>query len=276
MKKSIYLIIGLAASIMYAQGSPEVIYCNENQNVALVMESPIAQAVTGSENFTFTYNPAAVDSLGLLQGRPGEDSNLLIRTIDGGLYSYILKHRDSLSEFVHFIKTEARIPFKAQENNHSMQRNNFMFKKGSAQRFKNDYQKLSQYFLARPTFSVARKKRNLLKLEVQGVYYYGDEVGMVINISNNSQIDFKVNTLEFAKVQGTKKRKSSFQKIPLVVNYPKEFPEVLRKRSQRRFIVFLPKFTLGKHEKLQMVLSEEKGSRYIRLRFSDRDLGAYR
>lgn len=266
MKTYISLVLGLLGHVLSAQQSPQTIYCNEHQNVALVMNATIAQAVTGSENFIFTYNQSAVDSLGLLQGRPGAGSNLLIRTTDGGLYSYILKYKDSLSTFVHFIKPQARINpiYNEKDTIGIKQKIPESFNTKSHDSY---YEKLSAYYLNRNPQKLAVRRKAKLKLEVQGLYYYRDDVLMVIEIGNRSKIDFKIEDVSLAKTHGSKSRKSSYQKVILKEQYQKDFPELLRSGSQKRFVMIYPKFTLGDHERLELVVTEQNGSRYLRLTY---------
>lgn len=267
MKRSFSLILGLASIVLCAQQSPEIIYCNEYQNVALVMSAPIAQAVTGSENFVFSYNQTAVDSLGLLQGRPGADSNLLIRTTDGGLYSYMLRYKDSLSGFVHFIKPESRInPLPTQLGSTVIPGKELKTKVKP----KNDsyYKKLAKYYLKRTPHRLAVRNKGRLKLEVQGMYYYREDVFFVLEIQNRSTIDFRIDDLSLAKIHGSKNRKSSYQKLVLKTLYREDFPEMVLPGSQARFVLVYPKFTLGDHEKLEVVLNEDSGSRYVAMMFN--------
>lgn len=267
MKTYISLVVGLLGHVLSAQPSPQTIYCNEHQNVALVMNAPIAQAVTGSENFIFSYNQTAVDSLGLLQGRPGAESNLLIRTTDGGLYSYILKYKDSLTAFVHFIKPQARINSIQKENDsiNGKQKNQ---KSSDTKNNKSYYETLSQYYLNRNPQKLAVRRKAKLKLEVQGLYYYRNDVFMVIEIGNRSKIDFKVDDVSLAKIHGSKSRKSSYQKIVLKDLHRKDFPDLVPSGSRKRFVMTFPKFTLGDHEKLELVVTEQNGSRYLNLKFN--------
>jgi len=84
----IYLLSMLPGLLTAQSGT---IYCNEFQNTVVISPEPIVQAVTGSEYFVFTYDKTKPDILGLLQGTPGYQSNLVLRTMDGEIYTYNLK-----------------------------------------------------------------------------------------------------------------------------------------------------------------------------------------
>jgi len=267
MKKLFLLTIYLWATSSFAQTTPKTIYCNDFQNVALILPNQIQQAATGSENFVFSYNKTSRDSLGLLQGRKGHDSNLIIRTIDGGIYSYMLKYRDTLLHYTYFIKEEERInPI---TKNKSVKKK---FKEKPRSRAKNSigkpeyFDKLSNYYLNKlKDQRIGIERKNKLRLEVKSINYYRGEVYVVYSIKNKSRIDFKINSLELYKVQGKKSRRSSFQKWGIFPIYKYDSPNMVLKGQEQNFVVVYPKFTLGDNEKLEIVLTEQKGSRYLKL-----------
>ncbi len=76
----------------------DTIYANEKKNVTLFFPHPIRQGITGSENFVFTYNRDKEQYFGLLQAKPGEDSNLLVINNNGAVYSYIISYKKQISK----------------------------------------------------------------------------------------------------------------------------------------------------------------------------------
>ncbi|MCP9201299.1 DUF4138 domain-containing protein [Gramella sp. GC03-9] len=263
MKSITSFVLGIIANVVIAQKSPDVIYCNDFQNVAIVMDTPIAQAVTGSEDFVFSYNQTAEDSLGLLQGRPGKDSNLLVRTTDGGLYHYILKYKDTLTQFVHFIDPVFRINSIQTIKNGDEENKVKIFSKGISN--STFMEKLSTYYLNRNPHRIALKSKDKIKLEVQGLYYFQEKVYMVLNIQNRSNIDFRINTLNLTKIHGLNRRKSSYQELEIQNLHRKGFPVVVRSGKNARFVMVYPKVTLGDHETLKLFLNEKNGGRHIDL-----------
>lgn len=69
---------------MYAQNL-KTIFTNENDAVALFFPNAIGQALTGSENFTFSYNRDSPQHVGIVQGFNGNKSNLLVITENGDI-----------------------------------------------------------------------------------------------------------------------------------------------------------------------------------------------
>ncbi len=56
----------------YAQ-EPRTIFANDKDAVALFFPNTISQALTGSENFTFSYNRDSPQHVGIVQGVRGQE-----------------------------------------------------------------------------------------------------------------------------------------------------------------------------------------------------------
>ncbi len=81
----------------------DTIYANDTKNVALFFPEPIRQGITGSDNFVFTYNRDKEQYFGLLQAKPGKESNLLVVNRNGSIFSYIVRYKKQLSKLNYFI-----------------------------------------------------------------------------------------------------------------------------------------------------------------------------
>ncbi|WP_317048430.1 hypothetical protein [Confluentibacter sediminis] len=92
MKIYITLLVWMYSMSISAQQAIDTIYANDQKNVALFFPKPIRQGITGASHFVFTYNREKEQYFGLLQAKPGTESNLLTITNDGKVYSYILKY----------------------------------------------------------------------------------------------------------------------------------------------------------------------------------------
>ena len=82
----------------------DTIFANDQKNVALFFPAPIRQGITGSDNFVFTYNREVEQYFGLLQAKPGKESNLLVVSTNGSVFSYIVKYNDKLDQLNYFIQ----------------------------------------------------------------------------------------------------------------------------------------------------------------------------
>ena len=106
MKTLPVLIALLISFFCSAQQQPltlDTIYANDQKNVALFFPSPIRQGITGSENFVFTYNREKQQYFGLLQAKPGIESNLLVFSSTGSIFSYIICYKKELNKLTYFI-----------------------------------------------------------------------------------------------------------------------------------------------------------------------------
>ena len=259
----LFYLLSLLPGLLTAQ--PGIIYCNEFQNTVVISPEPIVQAVTGSEYFVFTYDKTNPDILGLLQGSPGQQSNLVLRTLDGEIYTYTLEYRDSLDDYSFHMKREDKIRL-----NDSIAIESKPLPEKSAEikdKKESYYQKLSAYFSSKAKKRLAIKRKAGIHIEVLGMQHHRDVVYITYRIKNRSNISLEIGDLALFKVQGKKARRSSFQKIRLESVYKYSIPEVILIDESRQFTIVYPKFSLGEHQRLRLELNETRGSRFIELIF---------
>lgn len=260
MKTYTILVVLLLSSLINAQVALDTIYANDKNNVALFFPKPIRQGITGASHFVFTYNREEEQYFGLLQATPGDESNLLAITSNGQVYSYILKYEEQLPELNYFIAEKASIGNERPKQmiEKKLVKNDFE----SAD--KSDYfEKFSSYLLRSKYVPISTTRNQGIKLQLQEMAYNGSEVYLVIEIKNRSDIDFEIDYLNISRINGNKKRKASYQKLLIKSVFRFNMPSIIKKGESRRFVFVLPKFVLGDNEKLQIKLSELKGSRTI-------------
>src|SRR5690606_25279382 len=103
---SLFFLLGTGFSLCAQR---DTLYVNDTHNLALLFPAPIERAITGHPGFSFGYDGEGESRLGLLQGHPGRDSNLLVLTRDGSIYSYALAYRKVLKKGHRFIGEGERI-----------------------------------------------------------------------------------------------------------------------------------------------------------------------
>lgn len=256
------LLIACSISIQ-AQKPLDTIYANDQKNVALFFPIPIRQGITGANHFVFTYNREKEQYFGLLQAKPGTESNLLTVTNDGQVYSYILKYANKLPKLNYFIPenesigNEKPLKIKLKPNLKPLneQKNRITY-----------FQKFSEYLLKSKPEKLATKRRKGMKLRLQKMTYNTSEVYLVIEVQNVSGIDFEIDFLSIYRTNGNKKRKASYQRLQQRVVYKHKMPSTILNGQSQRFVYVLPKFVLGDNEKLMIELKELKGSRSVTLR----------
>ena len=127
------------------------------------------------------------------------------------------------------------------------------------------FQKFSEYLLNSKSEHIATKRKKGMKLRLQKMVYNASEVYIVIEVQNASGIDFKIDFLNIYRTNGNKKRKVSYQRLQQKVIYKHKMPSIIKDNKKKRFVFVLPKFVLGKNEKLQIELQELNGSRAVKL-----------
>lgn len=262
MKTIILFVLFVYGLPLWAQRTEKVLYCNDRQNVVVRVHGRILQAVTGSDHYIFSYDKTRPDSIGLLQGTPSKDSNLIIRTGKGKLHNFILRFQDSLPVFHYYINDSQAPKVKTQPP--KMKESESLSKKIDSELLKRwckSYQRISKGWLK-------RKQVQGIVLRIKGMYYHDRWVFVIYQVINRSNIDFEIGELALAKVQGAPNRNSSFQKLPLPSVFQKDLPKSVIPGGIREWVMVYPKFTLARKESLEFVLSEKHGSREVRCRIN--------
>lgn len=264
MRTIIILLSVLFLRGLQAQAPLDTLYANEKKNVALFFPDPIRQGVTGASHFVFTYNREKQQYFGLLQAQPGEESNLLVVTDGGSVYSYILKYADVLPKLNYFITLSDRIgsefPVLDKQKSDPIALD-------SVSRRVNSFEQFGDYLLKSKPKHLKSKRQKGIKVQVERIAYFESETYLVMAITNHSGIAFDIDYLEVFRVSGTKKRKSSYQKLLLKPLYKYQMPDRVPNAQSVRFVFVFSKFVLGDKEKLWLELRELHGSRKVRFSF---------
>ena len=243
----------------------DTIYANEQMTVSLFFPDPIRQGVTGSSNYAFSFNRERAQYFGLLQATPGEESNLLVVTQDGGVYSYLLRYSQKLEKLNYFIDNSDRIgheragPSMVSQVKLSLADSDTI---PTSDEFV-DYPKLCSQLLRNPRPFDQIKYKDGVTISMTKSIYYANDVYVVFEIENGSQIDFEINTLNLYKVNGNNKRKASYQELLLPPIFQFQMPQLVPKGQTIQFVCVYPKFTLGAREKLLVKLEELHGNRDV-------------
>ncbi len=274
--KTISLILILFGFVCHGQQKElvDTIYSNQFYNVALFFPSTIQQGIVGHENFTFSYNKNVPQHLGLLKAFPGTESNLLVITSDGNIYSYLVKYAEEIPQFTFFIQTEASIGKENGREEHRLaihkplalkviDSNKQKKKKFFPEEY---YQNVSRYLLrTKVSKNLARNRDSKVVLKLKDLSHRGDKTFVVLEIANRSTLDFRLDYLEVYFASGNNGRKSSYQRIVQQPLYSYCQPEIVRSKSKIRFVLVLPKFAPGKNRHLELQIGEKTGGRTVKI-----------
>lgn len=174
----------------------DTIYANDQKNVALFFPEPIRQGITGSDNFVFTFNRENEQYLGLLQAKPGKESNLLVVNRDGSVFSYIIKYRERLSKLNYFIPMSNSIGNERPITNDSIKVSHSETSTTKRQQY---YERFCSYLLDRKQhISRLKKRKEGIVLSVENIVFDKDELYFVIQTKKNSSLDYDLNFLNLS------------------------------------------------------------------------------
>lgn len=246
----------------------DTIYANDTKNVALFFPEPIRQGITGSDNFVFTYNREKEQYFGLLQAKPGKESNLLIVNRDGAIFSYIVRYKTQLSKFNYFIPKSSSIGNERPILNDSI---SVVTAESNVDNRNYYYQKFSSYLLERKQRVGRIKKRTEgIVLSVENIVFDTEELYFVIQIKNNSTLDYDLNFLKLSVETRQKGKKKSLQRLYQEPIFKHNLPSKITENETVRFVYVLPKFSLSNDRRAILELHEKDGERNIELKLSHR------
>lgn len=198
MKKYIIILALVISAFVKAQTDTvlDTIYANDTKNVALFFPEPIRQGITGSDNFVFSYNREKEQYFGLLQAKPGKESNLLVVNRNGAIFSYIVRYKKHLSKLNYFIPLSNSIGNEKPIVTDSIQ---VVTSEKNIDNRTYYYQKFCSYLLNRnQRIGRIKKRMQGIVLTVENVVFDKEELYFVIQIENNSTLDYDLNFLNLS------------------------------------------------------------------------------
>ena len=270
MRATILIFTILISAFAKAQTTTvlDTIYANDTKNVALFFPEPIRQGITGSDNFVFTYNREKEQYFGLLQAKPGKESNLLVVNRNGSIFSYIVRYKKQLSKLNYFI------PLSNSIGNEKPIVIESVIAESSEELVDNStyyYQKFCSYLLKRKQRIGRIKKRNEgIILTVENIVFDKDELYFVIEIENNSSLDYDLNFLNLSIETRKKGKRKSLQRLYQEPIYKHNLTSKIKESETVRFVYVMPKFSLSNDRRAILELNEKDGERNIELKLSHR------
>jgi hypothetical protein len=268
MRPILFIFTVLISTFAEAQTTEilDTIYANDSKNVALFFPEPIRQGITGSENFVFTYNREKEQYFGLLQAQPGKESNLLVINRNGSIFSYIVRYKAQLSKLNYFVPLSNSIGNEKPKVEDSIQIEN------SEKSIDNNtyyYQKFCSYLLDRKQhFGYFTKRNNRVILSIENIVFDKEELYFVIQIRNNSTLDYDLNFLNLSIETRQKGKKKSLQRLYQEPIFKHHLPSKIVVGETARFIYVMSKFSLSNDRRVILELNERAGERNIEMKVS--------
>jgi hypothetical protein len=246
----------------------DTIYANDHKNVALFFPEAISQGLTGAPHFVFTYNRDKQQYFGLLQAKPGKESNLLVIGADGAVFSYILKYKKQLSRLNYFIPAAKSIGKEKPVVKDSVEDKK---PKNTLTNKEDHYRSFGSYlFSKKQGIGRIKKRKNGIILSVENIVFNKEELYFVIQIENRSGLDYDLNFLKLAIETRKKGKKKSLQRLYQDPIFKYNLPDKIGKKQTVRLVYVLPKFSLSNERRAILELNEKDGERDLKLKVSHR------
>ena len=268
MRTLFLILISLISVFVKAQTITvlDTIYANDTKNVALFFPEPIRQGITGSDNFVFTYNREKEQYFGLLQAKPGKESNLLVVNRNGSIFSYIVRYKSQLSKLNYFVPKASSIGNEKPIANDTTKVSNI---KDSVDNRTFYYTKFSSYLLERKQrIGTIQKRNDGIVLSIENIVFDKDELYFVIQIENKSTLDYDLNFLNLSIETRQKGKRKSLQKLILEPIYKYNLPSRITEGKVIRLVYIVPKFSISNDRSLVVELNEKNGERDLKLKVS--------
>ena len=266
----IHIIISVLIISAFAKAqTPQIIdtiYANDTKNVALFFPEPIRQGVTGADNFVFTYNRENEQYFGLLQAKPGKESNLLVINRNGSIFSYIVRYKSQLTKLNYFVPKASSIGNERPAVNDTTLVTKM---EDSVDNRTFYYTKFSSYLLdKRQRIGTTQKRNEGIVLSVNNIVFDKEELYFVIQIENKSTLDYDLNFLNFSVETRKKGKKKSLQKLFQEPIFKHNLPQRITDGEVVKLVYVMPKFSISNDRRLVVELNEKNGERDLKLKVS--------
>lgn len=299
MKNLIYTLfyISFLNSYLYAQDAALkelIIYSSPNKNTNIFFSSSIKSGIVGAGNFSFGYSSNGDSKIGILKSTPGTESNLLVITANGNIYSFIVRFKDDISILNYFIKDNMAIgnetgtvvfsddsgvkPDIIAENVKknaievenstdtisAVSVNNYQTNDNLSNQ--SNYQSFANKEVEKPIFyNRIYGSKNKITVKLKNIFYIENELYFSLILKNDSTLDYDINYLNFYIISRNKKRNTVSQTIPYNPLYVHNTPSRISAKEEIEVVFVYKKFTINENKTLLIELTEDNGERNVKL-----------
>jgi hypothetical protein len=131
------------------------------------------------------------------------------------------------------------------------------------------YQKFCSYLLERRQYlgRYARRNNSVI-IRLENIVFDKEELYFVIQIRNNSTLDYDLNFLNLSIETRQKGKKKSLQRLYQEPIFKHNLPSKIVVNETIRFIYVVPKFSLSNDRRVVLELNEKNGERNIEMKIS--------
>lgn len=293
MKNLYFISVFLLSLSNFAQENNLVISCGSNKNTTLFFKNPIKSGIVGNENFTFGYNKETPGKIGILKATPGEESNLLVITENGDIYSFTIRFKKDIEKFNYFISDTLAIGNESGEakimNPQKEKINNGEVKKEKYENIENNiseaitvnnyeknqivindsvssYKILCQKEIEKPIFyNRIYGMKDKITVKLKNISYINNELFFTTIIKNESTLDYDINYLNFYITSKNKSKNTTTQTIPYQYKYVHNLPKKIKANENFEVVFVYNKFSINENKILLVEMAEDNGERTVTL-----------
>lgn len=285
MKKLYYIILlhfwFISVLAQNAKKEQIVLNANEKKNTTLVFPTAIKKAVVGSSDFKFGYNKTELSNIGLLKAIEGEESNLIVITENGNVFSFILRYKIDNDGLPYLIKDDMAI---GNENGNIVSKNKKEEEKETSNSgiikeiTINDFQNsgsldslnvYNKYALGEidktPFYNRIYGAKNKIGVKLKNISYIDNDLYFSLILTNESTLDYDINYLNYYIMSRNKKKNTTSQTIPYRSKYIYNLPKRLKSNDEVNVVFVFSKFTINENKVLLVEMTEDNGERIVKL-----------
>lgn len=301
-KIKIAIIICLSSTICFSQKAKEkkehIIYSTKNKNTNLFFPDAIKSGIVGNSNFTFGYKKEGGSKIGILKSTPGPESNLLVVTDNGNIYSFIIKHELNIQRLNYFVKDTMAVgnengnivyenppeidppivdtpinemnkrEIKATNSTNVVEAvkiNDFQTEKNNQNNDPELEKECKSEIAKAQYYNRILGLKDKIFVRLKSLSYIGNDLYFTLILENNSSLDYDINYLNFYNISKNKKRNTVTQRIAFEARYIYNMPLRIGAMQKHQVVFVYNKFTINENKSLLIELTEDNGERVVEL-----------
>lgn len=270
---------------------------NEKKHLTLLFESNIISGIVSSDDFVFEYNEDEPDNMALIKAKKStaEETSLIVKTENGTIFNInvfyginkknIIQISDSLGVKSKPLSKsiEPKVSLKEKKNIESKESGVSSNEKVKNSLRENDYTIGNTVIndsenkeidcpecdkIIKSQKSIKRILDETYKVRVQlnNIYYSNNKLFFVIDIKNESDLDYNLNYIKSYVDMGNENKSTSTQYLEknpiLIYNSNRTIPG----NTERRFVFVYEQFSIDNNKKLTFEVNESNGERNLSLK----------
>jgi conjugative transposon TraN protein len=233
---------------------PYAITVSYDHTINLIFPYAVKSVDRGS-SAVIVQKAKGVDNI--LQAKAAEknftETNLSVVTSDGKFYSFVVRYAEVPSWLnISFSGEQSMLLHGERSNEAALERTSWQV-------------------LGQPAFLHVRQKKDGMSMTLAGVYLSGAQLWLRLQLSNDSQIDFRPAYMRFFLRDKKRAKRTALREIELSPVYRRELPVVFGGREGTCVMGFEP-FTIPSHQQLIIQLGDESGGRVLQLTVKHKQL----